>query len=135
MKKALILLVGLILFSCSSNDDSLYNYQDPMPIELVDLPEEFILNEEYEITITYLKPTTCHVFNDILYQEDNNISTVIVIGTVFQNNGNCTDLNTEFEANFNFTANNIGSHIFKFWKGLDDNGEDIYLIVEVPVVN
>ena len=135
MKKALILLVGLILFSCSSNDDSLYNYQDPMPIELVDLPEEFILNEEYEITITYLKPTTCHVFNDILYQEDNNISTVIVIGTVFHNNGNCTDLNTEFEANFNFTANNIGSHIFKFWKGLDDNGEDIYLIVEVPVVN
>ena len=135
MKKALILLAGLILFSCSSNDDSLYNYQDPMPIELVDLPEEFILNEEYEITITYLKPTTCHVFNDILYQEDNNISTVIVIGTVFHNNGNCTDLNTEFEANFNFTANNIGSHIFKFWKGLDDNGEDIYLIVEVPVVN
>ena len=135
MKKALILLVGLILFSCSSNDDSLYNYQDPMPIELVDLPEEFVLNEEYEITITYLKPTTCHVFNDILYQEDNNISTVIVIGTVFHNNGNCTDLNTEFEANFNFTANNIGSHIFKFWKGLDDNGEDIYLIVEVPVVN
>ena len=135
MKKALILLAGLILFSCNSSDDSLYNYQDPMLIELVDLPEEFVLNEEYEITITYLKPTTCHVFNDILYQEDNNISTVIVIGTVFQNNGNCTDLNTESQASFNFTANNIGSYIFKFWKGLDDNGEDIYLIVEVPVVN
>ena len=28
----------------------------------------------------------------------------------------------------------FGSYIFKFWQGTDDNGEDLYLTVEVPVV-
>jgi hypothetical protein len=25
--------------------------------------------------------------------------------------------------------------VFKFWKGKDENGEDVYTFVEVPIVN
>jgi hypothetical protein len=134
MKKLLVLLIGLLLFTCSSSDDSLDNYQEAMPIETVNLPEEFILNQEYEIVVTYLRPTACHAFNDIFYQKHLNETTIYVIGTVFINNGNCTALNTELEASFNFKATQTGASIFKFWQGEDDNGEEIYLTVEVPVV-
>jgi hypothetical protein len=134
MKKLLILLVTLTVFSCSLDDDSLENYQDPMPIETALLPDEFTVGETYEITLTYLRPTTCHAFSGIYYQKHNNERTVVVIGTVFQSNGNCTDLNSELEATFNFKATEAGSYIFKFWQGEDENGEDNYIIIEVPAV-
>ena len=134
MKKLLVLLIGLTLFSCNSADDPLDDYQEAMPIESVTLPQEFIVNEEYDITLTYLRPTTCHAFNNILLQKHDNERNFYVIGTVFQSNGNCTELNAELEASFNFNPTIAGSYIFKFWQGEDDNGEDIYLTEEITVV-
>ncbi|MEJ6791665.1 MAG: hypothetical protein QNK89_02720 [Lacinutrix sp.] len=134
MKKLLVLLISLTILSCSTNDDSLETYQEAMPVESVTLPEEFIVNEDYEVTLTYLRPTTCHAFNDILLQKHNNQGNVYVIGTVFQSNGDCTELNSELEVSFNFKATQIGTYTFKFWQGENDNGEEIYSTVEVPVV-
>ena len=134
MKKILILLIGLVLFSCSSSDDSVESYQEAMPLQTVTLPDEFVIGETYEITVTYLRPTTCHAFNDIVYQRQNNQRVIHVIGTVFINNGNCTELNTELEANFNFKETIAGTYILKFWQGKDDNGDDIYLSEEITVV-
>ncbi|APX98834.1 hypothetical protein CLV86_1755 [Lacinutrix venerupis] len=134
MKKIIVLIIGLILFSCSTNDDSFVMYQDPMPVESVILPDEFVLNETYEITVTYLKPTSCHTFSDIFYKKNQNNRTVVIIGTVFQNNTNCEELNTPFEASFNFTATETGSYVFKFWESKNDEGEDVYLTIEVPVL-
>ncbi|WP_452225525.1 hypothetical protein [Lacinutrix chionoecetis] len=134
MKKLLILIIGLVTFSCSLSDDSPTDYQELLPVEEAVLPEEFVLNETYEITLVYLRPTTCHAFSDIYYLKENNERTVAVISTVFQSNGNCTALGTELEATFNFKATQTGSYVFKFWQGEDDNGEDTYLTVEVPVV-
>lgn len=134
MKKGLTLLIGLTIFCCSPSNDSLESYQEALPIESADLPDEIRVNEDYEIALSYLRPTTCHAFNDILLQKNDNQGTVYVIGTVFQSNGNCTELNTELEASFSFKATQIGSYIFKFWQGQDDNGEDIYLSIEVSVI-
>ncbi|WP_034060091.1 hypothetical protein [Lacinutrix jangbogonensis] len=134
MKKLIFLLVGLVLFSCSSSDESLENYQEAIAIESVILPTDFMTDETYEITVTYLRPTTCHAFNDIVYLKHNDQRVVHVIGTVFINNGNCTELNTELEASFNFKETVAGTYILKFWQGKDDNGEDIYLTEEITVV-
>jgi hypothetical protein len=38
------------------------------------------------------------------------------------------------DATFNFIVTSNGTYIFKFWQGEDDNGNDLYYIVEVPVV-
>ena len=135
MKKILILLISLISFSCSSSDDSLESYPDPMPVESVDLPNEFISGETYNINITYLRPTTCHAFNDIIYQKNDNERIIHVFGTYFLSNGNCTELNAELEASFSFKETLAGTYILKFWQGEDDNGEDIYLTEEITVVD
>lgn len=137
MKKIIIYLILITAtFSCSvSSDDSLLNSQELLPIENVTIPEMFALGETYEIIVSYLRPTACHAFNDIYYVKYNNERTVAVISTVFNNNGNCTDLeDEELEASFNFTATEFGSYVFKFWKGLDNNGQDTYLVIEVPVM-
>ena len=49
---------------------------------------------------------------------------------------NCNDLSDELvEATFNFIVTSNGSYIFKFWQGVDENDEDQYLIIEVPVID
>ncbi|WAC01133.1 hypothetical protein N7U66_13310 [Lacinutrix neustonica] len=120
-------------FSCSVDGVDSSNYQEILPIESAMVPSEFLLNETYEITVTYLRPTSCHAFNNIYYQKHNNERTVAVITTFFGDNGNCTTIDSPLEATFNFKATQVGTYVFKFWQGEDDNGEDSYLIVEVPV--
>jgi hypothetical protein len=135
MKKLIIyLIIVVVTFSCSpTNDSVLVDTQEFLPVESVDIPEEFELGQTYEITVTYLRPTTCHAFNDILLVNNNTVK-VFIIGTVFNSNGNCTELtNTELGATFDFEATSPGSYIFKFWKGKNEGGEDVYLTVEVPV--
>lgn len=135
MKRFIALGLTLILFTaCSIDDDTIYNYDSEiLPIESVDIPESFTLGETYPITVSYFKPTTCYSFNDIYYAKHNNERTVAVINYVAINE-NCTDLVDEVvEATFNFVVTSNGSYIFKFWQGVDENDEDQYLIIEVPV--
>lgn len=136
MQKFFVLsfLVALF-FSCSVDDDSVSFSVDILPIESVDIPDEFKLGETYPITVTYERPSSCHVFRDFYYAKHNNERTVAVVNTVFEQN-DCLDLtDTMLTATFNFQVTSNGSYIFKFWQGKDDNDEDIYLEIEVPVTN
>ena len=134
MKKLLVLCSILILASCSINDDGTNYSFEVLPVESVDIPDEFELGKTYPITISYLRPTTCYSFKEFYYLKENNERTVAPITYVFENN-DCTDLeDTLVEATFNFIVTSNGSYIFKFWQGEDASGEDQYLIIEVPVV-
>ncbi|MBJ6368209.1 hypothetical protein [Snuella sedimenti] len=136
MKKFLVFCMTLVLFSACSIDDDGTNYDlEVLPIESVDIPDEFALGETYPITITYLKPSTCHAFKEFYYLKDNNERTVAAINYVFEKD-NCEVLENELvEATFNFVVTSNGSYIFKFWQGEDENNEDQYLIIEVPVTS
>lgn len=136
MKRVIMLCLTLVLFaSCSVNDDDNLNFSfEILPVESVDIPDEFVLGETYPITISYYKPTTCYAFNDFYYLKELNERTVAPINYVFERN-NCEPLENELvEATFNFIVTSNGSYIFKFWQGEDDNGESQYLTIEVPVV-
>lgn len=136
MKKLIALSLTLFLFvSCSLNDDDQSFSFEILPIESVDIPNEFALGETYPITVSYFKPSSCHAFKEFYYLKENNERTVAAINYVFERN-NCEDLTDELvEATFNFIVTSNGSYIFKFWQGEDANGEDQYLIKEVPVVD
>ncbi|MGC6430350.1 MAG: hypothetical protein ACON5F_04850 [Jejuia sp.] len=136
MKKFFILgVIAAILFSCSFSDDDVSFTNEILPIEEVDIPDEFTLGEVYPITVTYERPTNCHSFRDFYYLSENNVRTVAIISALFENN-NCVDLIDEsLTATFNFKVTSNGSYIFKFWQGQDENEEDIFLEIEVPVVD
>jgi hypothetical protein len=137
MKKLLALSLALILCaSCSVDNNNGTNYSfDILPVESVDIPSEFTLGETYPITVTYLRPTTCHYFREFYYAKNLNERTVAPITIVYEND-NCETLdNVQEEATFNFIVTSNGSYIFKFWQGEDANGEDQYLTIEVPVTN
>ncbi len=141
MKKLIALSFTLLLFvSCSLDDDNSNdgsaNYSfEILSVESVDIPDAFTLGEVYPITVSYFKPSTCHSFKEFYYLKENNIRTVAPINYVFENNSCETLTNELVEATFNFIVNSNGSYIFKFWQGEDNNGEDQYLTIEVPVTN
>ena len=135
MKRLIIITLSLILFASCSSDDNLEYSLEILPVESVNIPESFTLGEIYPITVSYLRRTTCHSFKEFYYRKNLNERTVAVINYNVQNN-NCNDLSDELvEATFNFIVTSNGSYIFKFWQGVDENDEDQYLIIEVPVID
>ena len=135
MKKLTVCLLFILALSCSTDDG-----MDPvsfviLPVENAVVPTEFERNETYDIYLEYLRPTSCHGFNDIYFTSESNERTVAVIATYFQGNNNCTEIDALTEASFRFKATTEDLYIFKFWQGKDENGEDQYMIVEVPVVD
>ncbi len=137
MKKIFALgLMLMFLGSCDvSDDDASFSFSfEVLPIESVDIPDQFELGAIHPITVSYLRPSTCHSFRDFYYVKENNERTVAVVSTDLQAS-DCQDLTDELvEATFNFKVNSNGSYIFRFWQGEDENEVDQYLIIEVPVV-
>lgn len=133
MKKLIALSFILLLFTaCSVDDNSNYSFE-VLPVESVTIPDAFTLGETYPITISYFRPSTCHSFRELYYTKDDNQRTVAPI-TIAIEDKNCQTLEDELtETTFNFVVTSKGSYIFKFWQGEDENGEDQYLTIEVPV--
>lgn len=135
MRKIIALCVLIIsLASCSLSDDNNSRfYYEILPIESVVIPDEFTLGETYEIKVSYLRPSSCHIFNDFYYQSNLNQRTIAIVTTVYED-VSCAQVEELVEVSFNFIVNNNGTYVFKFWQGEDESGNDIYYIVEVPVV-
>ncbi|WP_299223689.1 hypothetical protein [uncultured Psychroserpens sp.] len=137
MKK--LILFGFLMFglwSCSPDDDNLPSfYLETLPIESVNIPEVFVFGSTYEISMTYLRPTGCHLFNDFYYVSELNQRTIAIINTVFTDQP-CTDLEDEFiTVSFDFQVTSMDNYVFRFWLGPDESGNDTYHIVEIPVIN
>lgn len=135
MKKILAIFTILItLFSCSVSDDTPRSHNEFLPIESVSIPDEFLRGQTYTVDLLYLKPSSCHIFNNIYYVAEANERTVAIVSEVFPANSGCIEAYTQAEASFNFRAENVGTYVFKFWQGENTDGVDEYYVVEVPVV-
>ena len=128
----MLILVGT-LTSCSIDDDPSSFYFEILAIESAEMPEEFVFGETYEIFMDYTKPTSCHIFNDFLYQINGQERTVGIINTVYTNNA-CEEDSEIVTVSFQFNVTSLETYVFKFYQGEDEDGVDQYLIIEVPVV-
>jgi hypothetical protein len=135
MKKTVLFLILITSFlGCSLDDDNTSYTYDVLPVDSYVVPASFTLGETYEIKLKYQKPTSCHIYQGIYYDKNLNTRT-IAIQTAVQNNQVCTQqIPPLSEVSFNFMVNNTGSYIFKFYKGEDAGGKDIFEEVEIPVV-
>lgn len=136
VKKIIFFCLGLILFlSCSVDDDRITLVYEFLPIESINLPGEFRIGTIYVIDYTYYKPTTCYGYFDLYYRVDENERTLAVMNVVYEES-NCEPSEFELvEQTFNFSALEYDSYIFKIWQGEDENGEDVFLTYEIPVVD
>ncbi|MBQ4822088.1 hypothetical protein J8M14_18580 [Aquimarina sp. MMG016] len=136
MKIILALLITICFSGCSLDDDSDINFTYQLvPVESVDIPDQFTRGETVKITTSYFRPSTCHSFSGYEYDRLGNERTVAVVNVVVET-GSCEDLGqTELvEASLNFFVGSEDSYVFRFWQGRNDQGENQFLTIEVPVV-
>lgn len=148
MKKLILVLCCIATLASCSNDDDFDNYYfETMPTESVDTPEEMVVNEVYQFTVNYIKPTSCYALYDLYYQDgeedeidDNNetidkdfIRIIAPINAVYEDS-DCEQLDELTDVTFDFSPRETGTFRFKFWTGTDENDEDTFLVVDIPVV-
>jgi hypothetical protein len=129
MKKYLALLALTFLsFSCSKNDDEDFpNYTlELQPITLITIPDTFEVGATNDITLSYNRKTTCHGFNQFYYAKAGLTRTVAVEDFVLEKN-DCSNLtNATKLVTLKFKPIEPGMYTFKFYKGKDAAGVDIF---------
>jgi hypothetical protein len=137
MKKVLLLLATVIsLASCSlGTDDGLKFHTELLPIESADLPDEFKKDSVYDLPFTYIRPSTCHLFEGFYYAKDMNVRTIAIHTSVIEQGGCTTPTVNPITEILQFRpSESYNSYIFKLWKGENESGEDIFEEIEIPVV-
>jgi hypothetical protein len=136
MKKAFLILLGLIaisISSCSLDDGGTNFHFVPLKIVAADLPESFTLNETYQVNVTYELPNNCSFFEGFdVTKANDSIRNVVVIGTELEQQ-DCNTETVERQSTFSFICLYSQTYVFRFWTGEDDNGEAQYFEIEVPV--
>lgn len=137
MKKYIgLLTICWLFFSCSLDDGNQTTFE-VLPIESIELPSSFTLNESYEIPITFYRPTNCHAYNGIISNPHNNERSIAVSSYIVNNNACTAYSNNEglAENSFTFLVKYDYTYVFKIWKGTDEQGNDVFETIEVPVEN
>ncbi|TAF11775.1 MAG: hypothetical protein EAZ75_02125 [Flavobacteriia bacterium] len=132
MKKLILILSLLfVLSSCEVDQESISIVT--LPVESVVIPTEFELGGTYPIIMRYYRPSSCHAPYGIYYEKDLNIRTCAV-NNILREGGSCNQLNEYLvEETFNFTVTNTGNYVFKFWTGVDSEGNNTFLEYDIPV--
>ncbi len=131
-----MIILSCCLTSCLDDDDAGINFfYELVPIQEVDIPDQFTRGEDYEITVSYFRPSDCHSFSGFDYNRLSNERTVSIVNVVV-NDRVCENLEETdlIEVSLNFLVGFEDSYIFRFWQGRNDQGENQFLTIEVPVV-
>ena len=145
MKKiALLLLLTFVVNSCSTDDGEPEVYYELLPIQRCEMPYRMTSGETYEFKMTFRMPTTCHFYKGVYFEGEGNEKIVAIQSGVYQRN-DCqvidysSSVSPEYEPvtkEYNFTAGGPGTvYTFKMWSGKNEQGEDTYYEVIVPVQN
>jgi hypothetical protein len=133
--KNIIPFIVILLFvnSCSLDDEANFHYE-LVPTISATFPQNFVLGETYKIPVAFDRPTDCHFFYDYSFDKiSQNTRRIGVVTAVFTDQ-ECNELvDSSMETSFDFIVLYEGTYTFEFWTGHDLDGNDEYLIYEVPV--
>ncbi|MBT8185011.1 MAG: hypothetical protein KJN76_09225 [Eudoraea sp.] len=139
MKKALLFFLccsSMVFNSCSLDDGEEKFHFVPLQITAAELPESFMLNQTYQIKVTYATPNGCTSFEGFDITESgteyNEVRNVVAIGAERENE-QCTQVVEEVETTFSFLCLYSKTYVFRFWTGQDESGASEFFEVEVPV--
>lgn len=137
MKKiALFLVLMTSLLSCSVDEGDKYNYYI-LPIESYTMPATFAVGASHKIELKYQMPTACYNYGGIYYDYGSSSESKTRTIGIYANTKvgeTCSEaLPPLSDAYFNFVPQSVGTYTFKFYKGKDDAGVDVFEDVEVVV--
>lgn len=136
MKKIIALICVFILtISCSVEEEGTPPIHYVLvPIQNVEIPEAMNVGTSYTIVMEYIIPSTCHGFDGFYYQTEGFTRTVSIQNFVVEKPDCQPLMNQIYSENMSFQPTEPGTYVFKFWKGKDSSGNDVFLEFERTVV-
>ena len=130
-----LFLVAFLIFGCSDDDNNDHDYHlEYVNVISADLPDEFIYGLTYRINVTIELPNSCYYFyNQYDYFYEGTSRLIYPIGHV-DDGVPCTPNITETTFSIPVQVLQSAPYIFKFYQGEDENGQDVFLTIEVPVI-
>ncbi len=135
MKKILAFIcVFMLTISCSDEESTPPVRYVLVPIQNVEIPEVMYVETSYNIGVEYVRLSTCHGFDGFYYQK-NGFTRIISVQNFVVEKPDCQPLTDQVNSeNMLFQPTEPGTYLFKFWKGKDDSGNDVFLEIERTVV-
>lgn len=134
MKKLALLLTGILIFSsCLTSENLPSNVTfEILTIDEYDVPDTFIVGEVDTIAVKYTLPNNCYSFENVYY-EVQDTTRIVAINSFVRLEENCSDVEIQEEHKFTVFVSQQEDYVFKFYKGRDNDGNDIFDEVVVPV--
>lgn len=122
-----------MFYSCLNNENDTPNYTfEYLPIDSAITPASFTFGEIDTISVKYSLPNGCYSF-DRIYYETKDTTRIVAVSAFVQLDADCTEMIIEEEKKFVVKASQEEDYVFKFFKGVDSNGDNIFEEVIVPV--
>ncbi len=146
MKKLILLFVSALLtVSCDVNDGGPITMLAASEVTETDLPEFFEAGKTYTVKVTYLLPSACHFAAGVDARRGGDSSEQyreIYVRGMASYDANLTECDEEVDEEelekegtfqITITPNEEDPYTFYLWTGINENEENIYTEVVVPV--
>ncbi|MFD2566876.1 hypothetical protein [Pseudotenacibaculum haliotis] len=131
MKKLFLAFSLLMFVSCTvDNGDEMRLHF--LAIDDAVTPTSLTFGSTVDITVNYTLPNGCYRFYELYYVPNGTTRTVAV--RALQNLSIvCSQATISESYTFPLTVTQTEDYVFRFWKGTDNDGNDIYEEVTIPV--
>ncbi len=119
---------GFTFVSCELGDDNYQNFgYQLLPIETAVFPDTVKVNRTNNIVVTYLRPSDCHFVEGFYYDDSSGNTRTVAMQSRVLIQDDCQDLEeAPVEATLRFAPMTTGFYLFKFYKGTDANGQNLF---------
>ncbi len=133
----LCLLVTAVV-SCSLDDDGGTNFVYKLtPITAVEMPDTVVRGQNYDIKVSFERPSECYLFSGFNFTKNNNERVVGAVSTVIGDRDSCVPYDSVHiqTETLKFMVVRSDYYVFKFWKGVDSIGQPEYITDTIIVSN
>jgi hypothetical protein len=131
-KKITVLCLLTVFVSSCLNDNEHNLTHELLPIDEAIVPASFIFGQKDTIAIKYTLKNSCYHF-DNLYYEYQDTARVVAVSAFVSLEDACAEIISQKEYKFAVNVTQQEDYLFKFWKGTDSNGENIFEEIIVSV--
>lgn len=127
-----LFLIGIITVSCLDDEPTMNIAYQYRPVDSIQIDSIYPARHVTEIQTFFTTTSGCEEFFDYDYTILGNERTVSVVTSEIQDVG-CTDVSESKSFILKFKPTESGVYTFRFWSGLDENGQDTFIIREIAI--
>lgn len=127
-----LFLIGIVMVSCLDDEPTMNITYQYKPVDSIEIDSIYPARQITEIKTYFTANSGCEEFFDYEYTILGNERTVSIITSELQDVA-CTQANESKSFILKFQPKSSGVYIFRFWSGIDANGQDTFIIREIEI--